>query len=140
MLAKFVFLVLALSVTVLAHSKHWYKHHYNKGDLSEKEYGYKHKHYGHKHHKYKHREYLALDEEDIDAQEGNDSGSEKESYGYKKKKHYKEKESYGCTNGHMKCKGTGFNTCDHHTWVYRECGKGTACKQNGKGVYCDYAR
>ena len=50
---------------------------------------------------------------------------------------------YGsCWNeGEMKCAGSGFITCNHGSYVYRQCGPGTACK-SGPGynaVFCDYA-
>ncbi|KAI9785908.1 MAG: hypothetical protein M1839_008174 [Geoglossum umbratile] len=35
------------------------------------------------------------------------------------------------TTGEMKCCGTGFITCDHGGYVFRDCGPGSACKSNG---------
>jgi hypothetical protein len=40
----------------------------------------------------------------------------------------------------MKCDGAGFATCDHHAWVYRDCGAGTECRPVGESITCDYPR
>ena len=46
---------------------------------------------------------------------------------------------YECEHeGQMICQGKGFDTCDHGAFVYRECGKGTACKSQHGNVFCDY--
>jgi hypothetical protein len=42
------------------------------------------------------------------------------------------------TIGEIKCCGTGFVTCDYSGYVFRNCGPGTACKNNSPGVYCGY--
>ena len=38
----------------------------------------------------------------------------------------------------MKCKNSGFNTCVHNNWVYRDCAVGTKCIQNGNSIICDH--
>ena len=40
--------------------------------------------------------------------------------------------------GAMECDGTGFVTCDHGTWVYRECAPGTACRPSEDSIICDW--
>ena len=42
------------------------------------------------------------------------------------------------TIGEMKCCGTGFITCDHGGYVFRDCGPGTVCKGSSIGLYCGY--
>ncbi len=47
----------------------------------------------------------------------------------------------GCEpNGFLKCSSTGFSTCDHNNWVYRDCAPGTSCKPFGNSIICDYSR
>lgn len=41
-------------------------------------------------------------------------------------------------NGFIKCSSTGFSTCDHNNWVYRDCARGTSCKPFGNSIICDY--
>lgn len=43
-----------------------------------------------------------------------------------------------CNLGEMKCKNSGFNTCVHNNWVYKDCAPGTKCKQNGNSIICDF--
>jgi len=38
----------------------------------------------------------------------------------------------------MECDGTGFRTCDHGTWVYRDCAPGTACRPFQDRILCDW--
>ncbi|KAI9295481.1 hypothetical protein K502DRAFT_360354 [Neoconidiobolus thromboides FSU 785] len=49
--------------------------------------------------------------------------------------------NYQCREGDMYCdySGNGFWTCAQGSWVYRNCGPGTKCVQNGGNLYCDYA-
>lgn len=35
-----------------------------------------------------------------------------------------------CTDGEMKCEGTGFNTCFQNSWIYRDCAEGTMCSMD----------
>jgi len=42
-------------------------------------------------------------------------------------------------DGQMTCSGTGFNTCNQGSIVYRDCGPGTACRPNAGSIVCDYA-
>lgn len=44
------------------------------------------------------------------------------------------------TNGQMKCRGQGFDTCDHSAWVYRACGPGTWCREWNGTLFCDHER
>ena len=46
--------------------------------------------------------------------------------------------SSSCNSGEMSCSGTGFDTCVYDSWVYRDCASGTACKQNGNSIICDF--
>jgi hypothetical protein len=44
-----------------------------------------------------------------------------------------------CTvNGAMECAETGFVTCDHGTWVYRDCAPGTVCRPSEGSIICDW--
>lgn len=43
-----------------------------------------------------------------------------------------------CTDGAMRCNGTGFDTCSEGAWVYRECGPGTSCVPTGTTILCDF--
>lgn len=43
------------------------------------------------------------------------------------------------SRGHMYCGTTsGFVTCDHHQWIFRHCGLGTKCNQNGNYITCGW--
>jgi hypothetical protein len=43
----------------------------------------------------------------------------------------------GCINGEMRCKGSGFETCNFNEWVWRECGTGTTCEESQNGIVCN---
>ena len=43
------------------------------------------------------------------------------------------------TIGEIKCCGSGFVTCDNVGYVFRNCGPGTLCKDDGSGVFCGFA-
>jgi len=40
--------------------------------------------------------------------------------------------------GLMQCSGTGFVTCDHGRFVYRDCAPGTQCRPFHDSVLCDW--
>lgn len=42
------------------------------------------------------------------------------------------------TVGEMRCCGTGFVTCDHSGYVFRDCGPGTVCRSSSSDLYCGY--
>lgn len=45
----------------------------------------------------------------------------------------------GCdTEGAMECSGSGFITCDHGSWVYRDCAPGTSCRPFNSSILCDW--
>ena len=41
-------------------------------------------------------------------------------------------------NGYMKCNGESFDTCVNGIWINRACAPGTACKQVGNSIVCDW--
>lgn len=43
----------------------------------------------------------------------------------------------GCTSGEMRCKGSGFETCNFNEWVWRECSTGTTCQESQNGIVCN---
>ena len=44
-----------------------------------------------------------------------------------------------CTKiGVMKCNGNGFSICSYGIWVFRNCARGTSCKQLPDTIICDY--
>jgi hypothetical protein len=46
-----------------------------------------------------------------------------------------------CTKeGAMRCRGTGFVTCDHGVWVKRACAPGTVCRRHHGSILCDRPR
>jgi hypothetical protein len=44
------------------------------------------------------------------------------------------------TEGLMQCCGTGFVTCDHGQFVYRDCAPGTECRPFQGSILCDWPR
>ena len=38
----------------------------------------------------------------------------------------------------MKCNGESFDTCANGVWINRACAPGTACKQVGNSIVCDW--
>jgi hypothetical protein len=40
--------------------------------------------------------------------------------------------------GEMRCQGTGFVTCDHGVWVFRDCAPGTVCRPFNGSILCDW--
>jgi hypothetical protein len=44
------------------------------------------------------------------------------------------------TNGQMTCSGTGFNTCDNGSQVYRDCAPGTECHPFQGSILCDWPK
>lgn len=41
-------------------------------------------------------------------------------------------------DGAMFCAGTGFKTCAKGTAIYRDCAPGTACRETGESIVCDW--
>ena len=41
-------------------------------------------------------------------------------------------------NGNMKCDGELYDVCSHGQWIKMECAPGTACKQTGYSIICDW--